>query len=168
MSPGAVAALVIWLAASAGLAFYSANFGSYDKTWGTLAAVVVTLVWLWLTSAAVLFGAEVNAEARKLAAERVEALGSDGHQRVLRRRRAGTFDCCHSREEQRMDSDRIEGKAKEVEGETQQKWGEAKDKARDTWEDVKDKVEDVVDGAEDRVDEMNEPDDEPAEASASR
>jgi len=72
VSPGAVAALVIWLAASAGLAFYSANFGSYDKTWGTLAAVVVTLVWLWLTSAAVLFGAEVNAEARKLAAERVE------------------------------------------------------------------------------------------------
>ncbi len=70
VSPGAVAALVIWLAASAGLAFYSANFGSYDKTWGTLSAVVVTLVWLWLTSAAVLFGAEVNAEARKLAAER--------------------------------------------------------------------------------------------------
>ena len=70
VSPGAVAALVIWLAASAGLAFYSANFGSYDKTWGTLAAVVVTLVWLWLTSAAVLFGAEVNAAARQLSAER--------------------------------------------------------------------------------------------------
>ena len=42
-----------------------------------------------------------------------------------------------------MDSDRIEGKAKETEGEIQQKWGEAKDKARDTWEDVKDEVEDV-------------------------
>ena len=70
ITPGAVTTLVVWLAASAGLAFYSANFGSYDKTWGTLAAVVVTLVWLWLTSAAILFGAEVNAEARKLATER--------------------------------------------------------------------------------------------------
>jgi membrane protein len=72
VTPGAIAALVVWLAASGGFAFYSANFGSYDKTWGTLAAVVVTLVWLWLTSAAVLFGAEVNAAARKVATERGE------------------------------------------------------------------------------------------------
>ena len=55
-----------------------------------------------------------------------------------------------------MDTDRVEGKAKETEGEIQQKWGEAKDKARDTWEDVKDKVEDVVDRGEDRVDELDE------------
>jgi membrane protein len=68
ITPGAVATLVIWLVASAGLAFYSANFGSYEKTWGTLSAVVVTLIWLWLTSAALLFGAEVNAETRRLAA----------------------------------------------------------------------------------------------------
>jgi uncharacterized protein YjbJ (UPF0337 family) len=54
-----------------------------------------------------------------------------------------------------MDSDRVEGKAKEMEGEAQQKWGEAKDKARDTFEDVKDKAEDIVDGGEDRVDEMD-------------
>jgi membrane protein len=67
ITPGAVAALVIWLVASAGLAFYSAHFGSYEKTWGTLSAVVVTLLWLWLTSAALLFGAEVNAETRRLA-----------------------------------------------------------------------------------------------------
>jgi membrane protein len=68
ITPGAAAALVIWLAASAGVAFYSAHFGSYEKTWGTLSAVVVTLLWLWLTSAALLFGAEINAEARRLAA----------------------------------------------------------------------------------------------------
>ena len=74
VTPGAVTALVVWLAASAGLALYSANFGSYDKTWGTLAAVVVTLVWLWLTSAAVLFGAEVNAQAQKLATERADGV----------------------------------------------------------------------------------------------
>jgi membrane protein len=63
ISPGAVTAMLVWLAASAGFAVYSANFGSYEKTWGTLSAVVVTLIWLWLTSAALLFGAEVNAEA---------------------------------------------------------------------------------------------------------
>ena len=67
ITPGAVTALVIWLVASAGLAFYSAHFGSYEKTWGTLSAVVVTLLWLWLTSAALLFGAEINAETRRLA-----------------------------------------------------------------------------------------------------
>ena len=68
ITPGAVTALVIWLVASGGLAFYSAHFGSYEKTWGTLSAVVVTLLWLWLTSAALLFGAEINAETRRLAA----------------------------------------------------------------------------------------------------
>ena len=68
ITPGAVTALVIWLIASGGLAFYSAHFGSYEKTWGTLSAVVVTLLWLWLTSAALLFGAEVDAETRRLAA----------------------------------------------------------------------------------------------------
>jgi membrane protein len=70
ITPGAIAATVIWLAASGGFAFYAASFGSYNKTWGTLSAVVVTLVWLWLTSAALLFGAEINAEAQRLAAER--------------------------------------------------------------------------------------------------
>jgi membrane protein len=60
--PGAAAALVVWLASSAGFALYTARFGSYNKTWGTLSAVVITLIWLWLTSAALLFGAEVNAE----------------------------------------------------------------------------------------------------------
>lgn len=64
--PGAAIAVVVWLAASGGFAVYTAHFSSYQKTWGTLAAVVITLVWLWLSSAALLFGAEVNAEVRKL------------------------------------------------------------------------------------------------------
>lgn len=67
VAPGAVAALVVWLAASGGFAIYAAHFGSYNKTWGTLSAVVVTLVWLWLTSVALLFGAELNAELRRRA-----------------------------------------------------------------------------------------------------
>ena len=73
VAPGAVTALVVWLAASGGFALYAARFGSYDKTWGTLSAVVVTLVWLWLTSAALLFGAEVNAEVRRLTEKRTDA-----------------------------------------------------------------------------------------------
>jgi len=60
--PGALVAVAVWLLASGGLALYASRFGSYEKTWGTLSAVVVTLLWLWLTSIALLFGAEVNAE----------------------------------------------------------------------------------------------------------
>ncbi len=69
VTPGAVTAVAAWLLASAGFALYAANFGSYDKSWGTLSAVVVTLVWLWLTSAALLFGAEINSEVQALANE---------------------------------------------------------------------------------------------------
>ncbi len=74
--PGAVTALIVWLAAG-GFALYAAWFGSYDKTWGTLSAVVITLVWLWLTSAALLFGAEVNAEVRRLSDERANSVEQD-------------------------------------------------------------------------------------------
>ncbi|TMM19328.1 MAG: YihY/virulence factor BrkB family protein [Actinobacteria bacterium] len=58
-------ALVIWLVASGAFAFYTSRFGSYNKTWGSLAAVVVMLTWLWLSSVALLLGAEVNAEAER-------------------------------------------------------------------------------------------------------
>jgi membrane protein len=76
VTPGAIVALLIWLVASAGFSIYAASFGSYNKAWGTLAAVVVMLIWLWLTSAALLFGAEVNAGAQRLAAERQERRSS--------------------------------------------------------------------------------------------
>jgi membrane protein len=66
VTPGAVAAVVLWLLVSGGFALYVAHFGSYEKTWGTLSAVVVTLVWLWATSAALLFGAEVNAQVSRV------------------------------------------------------------------------------------------------------
>jgi membrane protein len=65
VTPGAAVSLVIWLVCSGGFALYTAHFGSYNKTWGTLAAVVITLVWLWLTSAALLLGAEVNAAVQR-------------------------------------------------------------------------------------------------------
>ncbi|HZT15484.1 MAG TPA: YihY/virulence factor BrkB family protein [Gaiellaceae bacterium] len=65
LSPGSLVAVVIWLAASGGFAFYTANFGSYNKTWGSLAAVIVMLTWLWLTGLALLFGAELNSEVER-------------------------------------------------------------------------------------------------------
>jgi membrane protein len=62
MTVGSVLALIVWLVASGAFALYVANFSSYNKTYGTLAAVVVFLIWLWISNVAVLFGAEVNAE----------------------------------------------------------------------------------------------------------
>ena len=60
--PGAALAIVVWLVASAAFAFYVANFGSYNKTYGALGGVIIFLVWLWLTNVAILLGAELNAE----------------------------------------------------------------------------------------------------------
>jgi membrane protein len=59
---GAIVATVLWVIGSVGFSFYVDNFGSYGKTYGTLAGVVVLLLWLWLSSYAALLGAEVNAE----------------------------------------------------------------------------------------------------------
>jgi membrane protein len=62
MSPGAFIALVIWVLASVGFGLYVANFGSYQKTYGALAGVIVFLLWLWITNLALLFGAEFDSE----------------------------------------------------------------------------------------------------------
>ncbi|MGI5272675.1 YihY/virulence factor BrkB family protein [Nonomuraea sp. CA-218870] len=62
LTPGGLLAVVLWLLVSTGFAVYVANFGSYNKTYGTLATVVVFLVWLWLSNMALLFGAELDAE----------------------------------------------------------------------------------------------------------
>jgi membrane protein len=62
ISPGGILAVAIWIVASAGFAFYVANFGSYNKTYGALAGVIIFLVWLWISNIAILLGAEFNAE----------------------------------------------------------------------------------------------------------
>jgi membrane protein len=62
VSPGGVVAVALWIAASAAFAFYVANFGSYNETYGALGGVIIFLTWLWITNIAVLFGAELNAE----------------------------------------------------------------------------------------------------------
>jgi membrane protein len=65
ISPGALFAVVVWLLVSGLFALYTATFASYNKAWGSLAAVIVMLTWLWLTGCALLFGAEINAEAER-------------------------------------------------------------------------------------------------------
>jgi len=62
VTPGSIVAIVIWIVASAAFAFYVANFGSYNKTYGTLGGVIVLLMWFWITNLAILFGHELNAE----------------------------------------------------------------------------------------------------------
>jgi membrane protein len=62
---GSAIAVFIWLMTSGAFAVYTAKFGSYNKTWGSLAAVIIMLTWLWLSALALLFGAEVNAEAER-------------------------------------------------------------------------------------------------------
>ena len=75
---GSVFAAFVWLAVSGLFAVYTASFASYNKTWGSLSAVIVMLTWLWLTGMALLFGAEINAEAeRSRELRRGEPAGAD-------------------------------------------------------------------------------------------
>jgi membrane protein len=74
LSLGAFLAILVWVAASLGFAFYVANFASYNATYGSVGGVIVALLWLWLTNNALLFGAEIDTElerARELAAGEV-------------------------------------------------------------------------------------------------
>lgn len=65
ITPGSVFAVVVWLIASALFAVYTSMFDTYNKTWGSFAAVIVMLTWLWVTGIALLLGAEINAETER-------------------------------------------------------------------------------------------------------
>lgn len=65
-SAGALLAILIWVLASVGFGFYVGNFGSYGATYGSLAGVIVFLLWLWLTNMALLLGAEIDAEVERV------------------------------------------------------------------------------------------------------
>ncbi len=82
ISAGAVLAIVTWIVASAAFALYVSNFGSYNKTYGALAGVIVFLLWLWLTNLALLFGAEFDAELER---------GVDSSRRVWQPKSACNF-----------------------------------------------------------------------------
>ena len=87
ITPGAVLSLVAWLVFSAAFAAYLANFGSYNKTYGTLGAVITFLIWLWFTNIAILVGAQIDVEIER---ERELAAGIDAHERIqLRVRETG-------------------------------------------------------------------------------
>jgi membrane protein len=62
LSVGAFVAIMVWILASVAFAFYVGTFGSYDKTYGSLAGAVIGLLWLWITNLALLFGAELDSE----------------------------------------------------------------------------------------------------------
>jgi membrane protein len=64
-SPGTIGAAVLWLVGSAGFSFYVARFSSYDKTYGSLGAVVILLMWFYVTAYIILAGAELNSEIEK-------------------------------------------------------------------------------------------------------
>jgi membrane protein len=65
ISIGAVVAILTWVLVSVAFGFYVANFGSYNKTYGSLGGVIVFLLWLWITNLALLFGAELDAETER-------------------------------------------------------------------------------------------------------
>ncbi len=65
VSPGGVLAVIVWLIASGLFAFYVANFANYNKTYGSIAGVIIFLIWLWISNIAILFGAEFNAELQR-------------------------------------------------------------------------------------------------------
>ena len=65
VSVGAVVAILVWILASAAFGLYVANFGSYNRMYGSLGGVIVFLLWLWITNLALLFGAELDAETER-------------------------------------------------------------------------------------------------------
>ena len=71
LTPGSMLAVLLWVLASVGFGLYVANFGSYNKTYGSLAGVIAFLVWLWISNLAVLLGAEFDAELAR--SQRIEA-----------------------------------------------------------------------------------------------
>jgi membrane protein len=62
VSPGGILAVVLWLIASGAFTFYVANFGHYNKVYGSIAGVIIFMLWMWISNLAILFGAEFNAE----------------------------------------------------------------------------------------------------------
>ena len=69
VSPGGVVGVLIWIVASALFALYVANFSSYSKTYGTMAGIIIFLVWVWISNLAILLGMELNAELNRARAE---------------------------------------------------------------------------------------------------
>jgi membrane protein len=79
ISPGGILAVLLWIVASAAFGFYVSNFGSYNKTYGTLGGVITFLVWMWISNIAVLLGLEFDAELER---ERELKMGINAHDEI--------------------------------------------------------------------------------------
>jgi membrane protein len=88
VSPGAIAATVLWIVASIGFTVYVANFNSYDKTYGSLGGVVILLTWLYLSALMVLLGAVINAQSER----QTRKDSTEGPPRAMGRRGARAAD----------------------------------------------------------------------------
>ena len=88
VTPGAIAATVLWVVASIGFTFYVTNFNSYNKTYGSLGGVVILLTWLYLSALTVLLGAAVNAQAER----QTRKNSTEGTPRTMGRRGAHAAD----------------------------------------------------------------------------
>ena len=88
VTPGAIAATVLWIVASIGFTFYVANFNSYNKTYGSLGGVVILLTWLYLSALAVLLGAVINAQSER----QTRKDSTEGAPRAMGRRGAHAAD----------------------------------------------------------------------------
>jgi membrane protein len=96
VTPGSLITLVVWIASSGAFALYTSSFGSYNKTWGSLSAVIVTLTWLWLSALALLFGGEVNAEVERPRLARDDGRATRAPTRRSERSPASSFDADRS------------------------------------------------------------------------
>ncbi|TVV69717.1 YihY/virulence factor BrkB family protein [Sphingomonas solaris] len=88
LSLGSALATLLWLLATLGFGFYAARFGDYNATYGSLGAVVVLLMWLFVSSYAILLGATINAEVERQTAED----STTGHPRAMGNRGAKVAD----------------------------------------------------------------------------
>ena len=78
-TPGALCALILWIAAAVGARIYFGYFNDYSRSYGHLNTAVMLLLWLYLSNAAVLIGGEMNSEIEKAAAEPADAVDAGGH-----------------------------------------------------------------------------------------
>ncbi|MFN3892126.1 MAG: YihY/virulence factor BrkB family protein [Beijerinckiaceae bacterium] len=88
LSPGAIVAAIVWLAASLAFSFYAQNFGSYNETYGSLGAVIGFMTWMWISVSIILIGAEINAEAER----QTEADTTEGPEQPMGQRGAVVAD----------------------------------------------------------------------------
>ena len=102
LSAGSLFAAIGWLLLTLGFGVYVANFGDYNATYGALGAVVVLLMWLWVSSYAVLIGAEINAEAER----QTSVDSTTGRPRPIGRRGATVADQLPSKRQEKPRRDK--------------------------------------------------------------